>query len=271
MRKTAAFLAALAFAVMSSSAAMAAAAPLRVCFNDHDAPRADKGTMRGFDLDIMRLVAERLGRSFEPVWIESEPQMTEVDESDLPLRDLAKGHCDAVASVPGDMALQGRHDKLTLTRPYYGAAFELVGPQNLPNDLAALNGHKVSVQNVSVANLMAVSLGFDWTAQTSAAAQLAVLKSGKAEAALIWGPELGALGVAPKPGYTPPAVLRWNEHVATRLHDEALTSAIDGALAELTQSGKVTALLAKYGVPAHAPFDKVFSPQDFAALRLGGK
>jgi ABC-type amino acid transport substrate-binding protein len=258
---------AMAFLALSVPAA-SAAEPLRVCFDDHDAPRAEKDGGTGYDVELMRLVGERIGRPLEAVWIESDPKMTDVDDTDLPLRHLAKSECDAVASVPGDMALQGMHDKLALTRPYYGAGFELVGPESLPDDLAALKGRKVSVQNVSVANLVAVWLGFDWTAQTTAKAQLETLDAGKAEAALVWGPELGVLGRKPKASFTPPVVLRWNEHVATRKTDETLRTAIDGALADLAARGKVAELLGKYGVPVHAPFDKVFSPQDLTAIRL---
>ena len=259
---------ALAAAVLTLSVSRAAAAePLRVCFDDHDAPRAEKSTGAGYDVELMGLVAARLGRPLEAVWIESDAKMTDVDDTDLPLKHLAKGECDAVASVPGEMALQGMHGVLALTRPYYGAGFELVGPERLPNDLAALKGRKVSVQNVSVANLVAVSLGLDWTAQTTAKAQLETLDSGKAEAALVWGPDLGPEGRKPKSGFTPPVVLRWDEHVATRKRDEALRGAIDGALADLGASGKVSELLAKYGVPTHEPFDKVFSPQDLAAIQ----
>ena len=261
---------AVAFLLLSGSAAFAAG-PLRVCFDDHDAPRAEKESGKGYDLDLMRLVGKRIGRPLQPVWIESDPKMTDVDDTDLPLDALAEGKCDAVASVPGDIALTGMHDKLALTRAYYGAGFELVGPDTLPDDIHALKGHKVSVQNVSVANLVAVSLGFDWTAQATPALQLQTLDSRQAEAALVWGPALGPLGRRPKAGFVPPKLLRWNEHVATRREDEALRVAIDGALADLNVRGKIAETLEDYGVPFHKPFDSVFSPEDLTAIRLSRK
>lgn len=263
--KTSVIAAALLVLTVSASEA---AAPLRVCFDDHDAPRAMKDGGNGYDVEIMTLVGEKIGRPMVPVWFETEPGMTEVDDSDLPLKPLAKGQCDAVASVPGDMTLQGLHDKLALTAPYYGAGFELVGPDSLPNDLASLKDVKISVQNVSLANLVVARLNYDWTAQTTAKGQLEALGSGKAKAALIWGPSLGELGRKPKAGFTPPAIFRWNEHVATRKSDENLRKAIDGALAELVASGKVKDILVKYGVPPHGAFAKVFSPQDLTTIRL---
>lgn len=256
-----------AFLALTVSASEAEA-PLRVCFDDHDAPRAVKNAGNGYDVEIMTLVGEKIGRPMVPVWFETEPGMTEVEDSDLPLEPLAKGQCDAVASVPGDMALQGLHDKLALTAPYYGASFELVGPDSLPNDLASLKGVKISVQNVSLANLVVARLGYDWTAQTTAKRQIEALDSGKAQAALIWGPSLGDLGRKPKAGFSSPSIFRWNEHVATRKSDEGLRRAIDGALADLVASGKVKDILVKYDVPPHGAFDKVFTPQDLATIRL---
>lgn len=247
------------------------AARLRICFNDHDAPRADKASGKGYDLEIMRLVAQRLGRTLEPVWIQSDDDVTDIDATDLPLKRLARGECDAVASVPGEGAIKAMRGALALTRPYYGAGFELVGPETLSNDLAALKGRRLSVQSDSVANLMAVYLGAEWTAQTQAEDQLKALDTGKAEAALVWGPELGPLGRKPKAGFTPPVLLRWNEHVATRMRDEALRAGIDGALGELTAGGQVKAALAYYGVPARAPFETVFSRREMAAIEPGGR
>ena len=270
------FALAAAFLVLTMSASEAAApqgGPLRICFDDHDAPRAMKdgdpeNGNKGFDVEIMTLVGEKIGRPIVPVWIKTQPGMTEVDDSDLPLEPLAKGLCDAVASVPGDMALQGMHDKLALTAPYYGAGFELVGPDSLPNDFSSLRKVKLSVQNVSLANLVLARLDYDWTAQPTAKAQIEALDSGAAQAALVWGPALGALGRKPKAGFTPPPIFRWNESVATRKSDEDLRNAIDGALAQLAASGKIKDVLVRYGVPPHTPFDKVFSPQDLATLRL---
>jgi ABC-type amino acid transport substrate-binding protein len=261
-------LAALTAALLTASFSVCRAAePLRVCFNDHDAPRSDKVAGKGFDLEVMGLVGERIGRPLDAIWIESDPQMSDVDETDLPLKNLAKGECDAVASIPGALALHASHGALALTRPYYGVGFELVGPAGLPNDIGALKGRKVSVQNVSVANMVAVRLGLDWTAQTTTKAQLATLDGGQAQAALVWGPDLGPLGRKPKAGFTPPVALRWNEHVATRKADDALRIAIDGALSDLTASGKVSELLVKYGIPAHTPFETVFSQQELAAIQ----
>lgn len=244
----------------------AAEEPLRVCLLTHDAPRAAQESGKGFDIDVMKAVAERLGRPFEPVWIPNPPLMTEVEETDLPLKPLARGECDAVPSVPGEGALGELDRALALSAPYYGAAFELVGAKDVAPDLAALKGKTLVVQSVSVAHRVADGLKTRVIARPTAAGQLAALDSGAADAALVWGPELGPLAHKPVAGWVAPPVLRWNEHVAVRAGDGALKEDIDRALGALREDGTIRSLLTAHGLPPHPPFDEVFSPALLAAL-----
>jgi ABC-type amino acid transport substrate-binding protein len=117
-------------AVSASPAATASPAvkpaPLRVCFLEDDAPRAQRATDHGFDLDVMRAVAAASKVDLVPIWSPSHAGFSEVERSDLPLGRLARGECDAAASVPGIESLGHLRSRLALSRPYYGAAFELV-------------------------------------------------------------------------------------------------------------------------------------------------
>jgi len=241
--------------------------PLRVCLLAHAAPLSDRDSGRGFDLDLMSDAATRMGVTFQPVWIENRERVTEVDESDLPLGALAAGRCDAVPSVPGPAALRGEGDALTLTRPYYGAAFELVGTQ--APGLEALRGRTVAVQLQTVAHYALQGMGVRWTARTTPAEVVAALDAHEADAALLWGPALGPLGRAPTAGWTPPQGLRWNEHVAVRRDDAALASALDAALQALARDGAVSRHARAYGLPAHAPFESTSDPHALAALGIG--
>ena len=231
---------------------------LRVCLHEDDPPRSERVGERGFDVDVMRRLAERIGRGFEPVWIETPPTMTEVEESDLPLADLVRGRCDALASVPGELVLGALAARIALSRPYYGAGFELVGADSLPNDLRQLRGTRIGVRTVSVAHLVLESLGVEWAGRKTAAELLAALEAGEVGGALIWGPSLATLGGRPKEGWTPPAALRWNLHLATRRTDP-LAAELDTALGRLVRSGEITRLLESYGIPPHAPYTTVFS------------
>ena len=231
---------------------------LRVCLHADDPPRSERVGERGFDVDVMRQIAGRIGRSFEPVWIQTPPTMTEVEESDLPLADLVRGRCDALASVPGELALGSLAERIALSRPYYGAGFELVGPDSLPNDLRQLDNTRIGVRTVSVAHLVLESLGVEWAGRKTAAELLAALEAGEVGGALVWGPSLATLGGRPKDGWVPPAALRWNLHLATRGTDP-LTAELDIAIGKLIRSGEITRLLESHGVPPHAPYPTFFS------------
>jgi len=241
---------------------------LRVCFGEFDAPRADKASGKGLDVDVMRAVAKRIGRTLHPVWTEQEDRMTEADRSDLPLPELARGACDAVASVPGPDALRGVRGALVLSKPYYGAGFEFVAASDGPADLADMKGKRIVIQYMTVGHLAAQAAGLDWIGATTPEGQLAELQAGKADAALIWGPALGALKAAPKINTLPAQVLRWNEHVATRARDTQLAEAIDTALQDMLAAGEIAQLLQAHGVPAHAPFDSVFDQVALIKLQL---
>jgi cytochrome c oxidase cbb3-type subunit 3 len=248
-----------------------AAAPLRVCLLTHEGALADKAKGVGFDVDVGRAVAEQMGRAFVPIWIENQAKMTDVDDSDLPLMPLAKGKCDAVPSVPGPEALDDDlKPYVTLSRPYYGAGFEMVGPKGTSADLNDLHGKKVSVQSVTVAHLVAVALGLDWSAQPTPAEQIAALDNHAVDAAIVWGPALGEFKRAPVAGYTPPTILRWNESFATRTSDAETTKAVDAALAVLMDNGKIAALQKANGIPPRTPFAKTFDPGALRMLQLEG-
>lgn len=241
---------------------------LRVCFGEYDAPRADKASGKGFDVDVMRAVAEHMGRTLQPVWVEQEAKMTEAESSDIPLPDLARGRCDAVASVPGPDALGRTGGKLALSQPYYGAAFEFVAKPGGPADLSQMKGKRIVIQFMTVGHLAAQSMGLTWTGATSAGEQIAALDKGEADAALVWGPALGPLKRAPLPGNAPVEALRWNEHVATRQSDTELGRAIDTALGEMLASGEAARLMRAHGMPPHAPFNSVFNQAALLKLQL---
>jgi len=241
---------------------------LRVCFGEYDAPRADKASGKGFDMDVMRAVAARMGRQMLPVWTEQEDKMTEAESSDLPLPELSRGHCDAVASVPGQDSLRGVKGALALSKPYYGAGFEFVAAPNGPKDFSEMKGKRLVVQYMTVGHMAAQAAGFTWIGATSPEGQAAELQAGKADAALIWGPALAPLKLAPQPGTRPSDTLRWNEHVATRASDAELGQAIDAALAEMLASGEIGKLMQAHGIPPHAPFDSVFDQLSLLKLQL---
>lgn len=273
--------AALLLALAAGGARAADVAPLRVCLLAHNAPYSLKAENRGFDLEVARAVAARLARPLEIVWTDNNPHIDEIDDSDFPLRRLAKGACDAIFSIPGPAADTLRETpSLTVGANYYAAAFELLSCEaEPPRQLRALRGRKVAIQSQTVAHFATLMVKGKPSNYFSIDEALAALRAKETEAALLWGPTTGwrlvndASPAARACGfvadYEPPAAVRWNLAVATRKQDASLRDAIDGALKALRDAGEFKTIAARYGVPDHPPFDETYSLRALNELQQG--
>lgn len=256
---------------------------LRVCMLADNPPYSVRERHDGFDLDVAQAVAEQLQGLAAPVWIDHSRRIQELEESDLPVAQLARGVCDAVFSVPGPASdsLRGTTG-VVLGAPYYGAAFELFSCSGrAPVQLTGLAGRKVAIQAATLAHFATLELRAEPVTFFAPEAALAGLRAGDAEWALLWGPAVGALlthaetpaaapcGVAD--GYRAPAALRWNLHVATRVTDAGLRANIDQALAKLRTDGRFARIAERHGVPPHAPFATTYSSAALKALGAGGE
>ncbi len=253
----------------------AIAEPLRVCLLSHNLPYSARDTDNGFDVEVARAVALQLNREFAPVWIDNATQIQEIDDSDIPSHRLAHGGCDVIFSVPGPArdSLRGQ-TALTLGAAYYGAAFELIGEPSISSHLKALREKPVAIQAQTVASFALAILQAKQRTYFSVASAVEGVAAGDAYAALLWGPTVG-WHLAQHPahkfviadGYEPPAALRWNLHVATRVDDAALRRATDAALGELRTNGAMTEFAAHYGFRLHAPFASTYSLTEINKLR----
>ena len=251
---------------------------LQVCLLEDNLPSSSRQDNSGFDLDTAKAVAGAMGRPLAPIWVKNDPRISEIEDSDLPLRRLSRNECDAILSVPGPDAVKDA-PKLTVGAPYYGAAFELIGRDSSvpPSSLEALGNTPVAVQSQTIANFVLNARKAQTRTFFSVEAALAGLARGEAAAAFLWGPATGwylhnhpELQLTIAAGYMPPAVVRWNEHVATRKSDTALRETIDKALAQLGACGMLQTLLARYGIPFHRPFDTTYSLAEMQKLREQG-
>ncbi len=241
-------------------------AVFRACLLADNPPYSWQADESGFDLETARAVAESIGRRFQPVWVAHDTRITEIDETDLPVFGLSRSQCDAIFSVPGQEALN-EAPALVVGEPYYGAGFELLGPTaNSPRGLDDIGQRPVAVRAQTIAHFMLSARRIQTFTTFSLEEALGAVSSGKAAAALVWGPKAGwHLRTHPELPFRlvdtrePPSVVRWNESVATRKADAELRQAIDGALSRLAEAGALTRLLEKYGIPAHRPFATTYS------------
>jgi len=247
---------------------------LRVCLLEDNLPFSSRQQNSGFDLDTAKAVAEIMERQLVPVWVKNDTRILEVEDSDFPTRRLSRNECDALFSVPGPDAVKDS-PKLTVGAPYYGAAFELIGrDDNAPSKLEALDTAPVAVQSQTIANFVLQAYQAKIHTFFSVEAALGALTKGESTAALLWGPAAGwhlhshpEMKITFVDGYTPPAVIRWNEHVATRKSDTALREAIDAALAKISAAGTLKTLLAQYGIPVRPHFATIYSVAEMEKLK----
>ncbi|MBI3796826.1 MAG: transporter substrate-binding domain-containing protein [Deltaproteobacteria bacterium] len=247
---------------------------LRVCLLEDNLPYSSRQHDSGLDLETAKAVAEALQRPLALVWVKNNTHIDEIEDSDLPTRRLSKNECDAIFSVPGPDAVKDS-PKLAIGAPYYGAAFELIGrDSSTPTSLAALGEHPTAVQSQTIANFVLNAHRAKMRTFFSTEEALSSVAKGEAVAALLWGPAAGwylrnhpELKLFFVSGYEPPAVVRWNEHVAMRKSDTELREALDKALAQFNGSGALQAVLERYGVPFHRPFDTTYSLAEMQKLK----
>jgi quinoprotein dehydrogenase-associated probable ABC transporter substrate-binding protein len=166
---------------------------LRVCADPRNLPFSnDKG--EGFENKLGELFAEKLHKKLDYVYF---PQAT-----GFVRMTLAAHRCDVIMGFPqGDDLVQG-------TNPYYRTAYALVAKQGSGLDDVAtlgdarLKGKHIGIvagtppaTNMAVNGLMADAkpypLIIDTRVDSSAAAMIDDLTSGKIDAAVLWGPMAG--------------------------------------------------------------------------------
>lgn len=243
-------------------------APLAVCFPAADPPRSVRADASGFDVDVARLVAAQLGRPLRLVWLPERGQ-TDIESSDLIFWPLLDGQCDMQLSIPGTSAIARYGSRLELSEPYYGAAFELV-----PADATLRWGEPypgtLAVRANTVAHVAVDALGIRWTMQERTIDLAAAVADGRADAALIWGPNLALEdSLRRNESFDPPAVLRWNLHMVVRRGDPLLAQ-VNNLLADPATKSAVQSLLETHGLPARAAFPTTYSRQALDALRRPG-
>lgn len=247
-----------------------------MCLLEDNMPYSSRQAQTGFDLDTAQAIATRLERHLAPIWVKNAATIVEIDDSDFPLRRLARHECDAIFSMPGPATDTLRDaPQLALGAAYYGAGFELIATAaGAPSNLHALGSAVLAIQAQTIANFALDALRAQYRTYFSTASALQSVVAAETTAALLWGPAAGwALRQQPASplsfvsGYEPPRALRWNEHVATRKIDTELRERIDTLLAELSASGQLREIAARYGIPYHSPFATTYSPAELQKLR----
>ncbi len=227
--------------------------PLRLCADPDNLPFSSevKGNTPGLYIEIGELIGQALGRPVEPVWTR-----TYFTKHELRTTMLA-GKCDAMIGLPLTRDFMG--SRVIFTKPLLEVGYAMVTPKpTSPAALDHLKGKRVAVQFSSTPqNLLAEHNDITMVTVLSPEQGMQALATGKADAAILWGPSAGwlnksmfhdAYNVEPLTG---PGGMRWPAAVGLAQSSTELRDAMDGAIEKLHDD--IRTLAEKYGLPMATP------------------
>lgn len=228
------------------------ALPLRLCADPDNLPFSSSKSEAtpGFYVELGRAIAERLGRPFEPVWVETYFAKRAVRTT------LLAGRCDGFIGLPDDSEFMG--PRLIFSKPILRLGYGLVLPKADPAaGLAGLAGKRVAVQFASPPqNLLATRDDVQLVTVLSPEEAMEDLARGRVDAAFIWAPSAAwldktvlhdAYRVVPIAGDH----MQWQAAIGFPRDRSDLRDEVDRALGGLGSS--LAALEAKYGFPSAGP------------------
>jgi len=260
------------FALSLQSTVASATEPLRVCAANNEMPYSNAAG-EGFENRLAKRVADLLGRPIEFVHSDR-PAIYHVHEY------LNEGRCDVI------MGLDSTDPRVLVTRPYYRASYVFVvrkdgGPDIRDWDPAAWQGvGKVAFAQGSPAESMIREVGLfernlsymysligfkpkrNQYVRFEPSRLISEVSSGKADVAIVWGPEAAPyvaastvpLEMRPVPDGAwqgTPVAFQYDQSMAVREGNTELRDALDQLIA--THGPALRAALAEQGIPVTDP------------------
>ena len=222
---------------------------IAMCAHPNALPFASKkGDPPGFQVELGRALADRLGVSLLQHWVVNSFQYRRAD-CDIVL--------DAIANK-GALIEVG----LRMSRPYYRSGVALAVPRE--SDLSSLDaiapGRKVGVLVGSLASMALGKRNIEVTPFVFEDEMLEALKRREIAAAAVTPNAIGwynmrnpDAAVRRIPAFDDDPDLSWNVAVGMLRPDEKLTERIDAALGELLADGTVARIYARYGIDLQPP------------------
>lgn len=239
---------------------------LKVAVYKEFAPFSDKDS--GIDIDLAAALAAKLGVKLSLLPFPADEEVAD------DLRSMVwKGHylgygpADVMMHVPVDNRLMSDNPQVRIFAPYYVETLRLVrSARAIPQfeDMASLAGKRIGVEKVSISGMLILGEGegrFRDQVQIfpSAAEALAALKSGSLDAVVAKRAEIESV-MRGDPAFPLEDIkfqrmprAGWAVGMAVKKENEELARRLQAAINELSASGELEALFAKYGVKAVKP------------------
>ena len=222
---------------------------LGICAHPNSLPYAHKnGEPPGFQIEVGRALAEKLGVSLTPVWVISSFQIRRAD-------------CDIVLDAISNQQAQ-EESGLSLSKPYYrGGVILAVRPDSQIGTFRDLNGSsRVAVQVGSIASMLLNERGVPISTYGFQDEMLDAVANREVDAAIVTPAAAGyfnttheghALRVIGPDEQEPDLV--WNVSVGMMKPDKELRAAIENAMDQLQAEGTLERIYARYGMALHPP------------------
>lgn len=222
----------------------------------------------GVDLDLAKLLADKLGVKLLPLWFDADENIDD-DLRNMVWRGtlLGYGPADFMIHVPVDREYIARNDKVMFFAPYHRERFAVA--RNLDrleklDNVEALRGHKIGVENASYPDtvlLTAAGGAFrsDVVHYKTVSAAIDGLKKGEVAAVMAMQGELegGLVGTRGFAISEPPLPVlnrrQWPLGLAVKAGHEQLARALQQAMNELAEDGSLAKVFARHGVGHRAP------------------
>jgi polar amino acid transport system substrate-binding protein len=221
---------------------------ISLCANPDALPYAsDKAETPGFQVEIGRALAQRLGVKLQVLWI-------------IPRLRAGLVDCDMLLDTIADPATQ--RGPIRLTQPYQKSGVALALRPGLQaqrfDDLAA--GSRVGVMINSLASRSLNQRGLHTVPYAFEADMVADLAKGELDACAV-SPATIAWHIHQHPesglrythAYDSEPELHWNLAVGLRRSDDAMVEAVNAALSQLASDGTLARIYGRYGVELRGP------------------
>lgn len=227
----------------------------------------DKGGS-GVDVDIARLLAEKLGVKLQPLWFDAD-ENTDDDLRNMVWRGTLFGYgpADFMMHVPVDKEYMAKNDKVIFFAPYYRERFAIA--RNLERvdkleSLEAFRSQKIGVEGATYPDTILLSADAgayraNVVHYKTAGEAIQGLKNGEVSAVMAMQGELEG-GLAGAKGFAisePPLPVlnrrQWPLGLAVKAGHEELARALQQAINELASDGSLAKAFARHGVTYRAP------------------
>lgn len=224
------------------------AGEIRVCLDQNNLPySSDKADMPGFDTELSQEIAKDLGVKLVPFWY-----ATNVGKRAL--RQMhGENNCDFFPGLPHDENFEDNNFKVGLSKPYYTGGFATMARTDAADTiLADIKAKGVGVQMGTLPDFRLFDKGFERKLYKTTDELADAVEHKEIDAAVVSAPEGAWLakskGKALKVLANTEKEFLFPMSVGVRKADKDLLASIDGTIARLDSSGRMTEILAKYGM-----------------------